>query len=127
MILLHFNFEDLSKCRTVKEVYETFGIGEGEDISFLDTNVFGKKASYKNMFIAPETYNKVLETLEGFGSINGRNNDKYFVSAAASAWVNYSPMYSGARYQKVKDAIGELNRSVIYILTPGDELFDGEK
>ena len=126
MLLSKFNYDDLDKCKSVKEVFEVMGVG-GDELPFTNKEVFGEKAYYRNMFIADETYQKVLEIMKPIPNYKGHKNPKNRLSYAAAQWCNFSPMSNGPRFEQVKELVGgEINRSVLYILTPKDELFEEE-
>lgn len=130
MLLLRFNYDDIGKCRSVEDVFHMFGIGysdddEGYEVDLRDEKVFGKKGSYRNMFIADETYQAILDVLDKVPNYKGRKNPKGRASYAALQWSNYSPISNGPKFNQVKELVGgEINRSVLYILTPEDQLYE---
>lgn len=130
MLLLKFNYDDIEKCKSAEDVYRMFGIGvaekdDGYTVHMTDEKVFGKRAYYRNMVMSQEAYDAVLDVMKKIPNYKGMKNPKDRLSYAAIEWVNYSPMSSGPRYEQVKElAGGEINRSVLYILTPDDELYE---
>lgn len=120
MLLVKFDLEDLEKCKTVSDVYRAMGIGVNEDdpqdLNLYNKEVFGKKAYYKNIFMTESTYNKVTGIME---AVDGKKDGKN-----AFNWFNFGPVTNGSRYEMVKEAIGELNDSVLYIVTPEDDMYE---
>lgn len=120
MLLVKFELEDLEKCKTVSDVYRAMGIGvrkdDPQDLNLYNKEVFGRKAYYKNLFITDETYKRVLKILEAVDGKHSKNK--------VWNWVNFAPLSNGSRYEKVKEQLGELNDSVLYIVTPEDELYE---
>lgn len=112
MLLVKFDLDGLDGCKNAHDAYKAMGVGTSEDdidLKFNNKEVFGNKASYSNMFLNPDTYNKIRNSLD--------ETDRLI-------WDNYAPLCSGDRYDKIKEAIGELNESVLYIVTPEDSLYD---
>lgn len=120
MLLVKFELEDLEKCKSVSDVYRTMGIGvkedDPQDLNLFNKEVFGKKAYYKNMFITDATYKRVLDLMEKL--------DKKKLGKNSFSWVNFAPLSNGSRYEKVKEQLGDLNDSVLYIVTPEDEMYE---
>lgn len=112
MLLVKFDLKDLEKCETVADVYRAMGVGvkEGDpqDLNFYNKKVFGKKAYYANMFINPETASKVKDIL---------GKEKVL------DWFNFAPVCDGDRFTEVENEIGEINESVLYIVTPEDKFY----
>lgn len=132
MLLLKFNKEDFKKCKGVVDVFNTMGISRPDDkdavkekceVNFADEEVFGKRAYYANTFISNDTYNYILDIMKEVPDYQGREKSKNKLSHAAMQWVNYSPISSGPRFEKIKDMVGEINDSVLYIVTPDDEMY----
>ena len=111
MLLVKFELEDLEKCKTVSDVYRAMGIGikEGDpqDLNFSNQEVFGKKAYYANLFLHPDTDSRISKIL-----------------GEKSGWFNYAPISNGDRYTEVEHEIGDINESVLYIVTPEDEMYE---
>lgn len=120
MLLVKFELEDLEKCKTASDVYRAMGIGikedDPQDLNLFNKEVFGKKAYYKNLFITNATYKRILEIME--------KTDKKKMNTSSFNWINFAPLSNGSRYEKVKEQIGELNDSVLYIVTPEDEMYE---
>lgn len=110
MLLVKFELEDLEKCKTVSDVYRAMGIGikEGDpqDLNFSNQEVFGKKAYYANLFLHPDTDSRISKIL-----------------GEKSGWFNYAPISNGDRYTEVEHEIGDINESVLYIVTPEDRFY----
>ena len=120
MLLVKFELEDLEKCKTVSDVYRAMGIGvrkdDPQDLNLHNKEVFGRKAYYKNLFLTDATYQKILKLMEDADYKGGRNK--------VWTWVNFAPLSNGPRYDKVREALGDLNDSVLYIATPEDEIYE---
>lgn len=120
MLLVKFELEDLEKCKSVPEVYRAMGIGvkkdDPQDLNLYNKEVFGKKAYYKNMFITDATYKRILDLMEKI--------DKKKMGKNSFNWINFAPLSNGSRYEKVKEQLGDLNDSVLYIVTPEDEMYE---
>lgn len=126
MLLLRFNKEDFKKCKGVVDVFNAMGISRPDDkqaikdkceVCFSDEKVFGKRAYYANMVMNDETYNYILDIMKEVPNYKGRKNPKNRLSYAAMQWVNYCPLSSGPRYEKVKEEVGEINENVLYLIT----------
>lgn len=122
MLLLHFELDDIDKCFSVTDVYNMMGIGvkeeDPQDLKLSDKDVFGKKAYYKNFILSEKTSNRIYEHLKE--SSKGTLRDPGF------EWSVFGPISNGERAEQVKERIGELNDSVLYILTPEDDLYEEE-
>lgn len=130
MILRRFNLEDIEKCKTLEDVFEMMGIGLKEsskqDLNIRNKEVFGEKAYYANMIMNDDTYLKIYEQLKPQGKKWYNRSGNRMPSADALQWTNYSPISSGPRYDKVKEAVGEISEDVLYIITPEDSLYEEE-
>lgn len=130
MILRRFNLEDIEKCKTLEDVFEMMGIGLKEsskqDLNIRNKEVFGEKAYYANMIMNDKTYTAIYEQLKPQGKRWYNRSGNRMPSADAMQWTNYSPISSGPRYEKVKEAVGEISEDVLYIITPEDSLYEEE-
>jgi len=128
MLLLKFDLGDIEKCKSVLDVFRMFGIamneGDPQDLKLNNKEVFGERAYYANMFISDETYKRIYEHLDTIGGHRNNRHGEKFPSDEAMRWVNYSPVSNGPRYDAVAKIAGEINDSVLYIVTPEDELYE---
>ena len=112
MLLVKFELNDLEKCKNVADVYRAMGIGvkkgDPQDLNFNNKEVFGKRAYYANLFINKNTEKKIKDILGREKSLD---------------WFNYAPVSGGDRYEEVENEIGEINESVLYIVTPEDKFY----
>lgn len=127
MLLLKFNLEDIDKCTNVTDVFRAMGIGiyedDPQDLKFTNKEVFGDKANYQNIFINDKTSNYIYDLMNKYGDrISNRFGSK-LPSSQAIAWSSFAPTSSGPRYDKIAEAAGEINESVLYIVTPDDPLY----
>lgn len=130
MLLRKFELEDIEKCRTVDDVFEMMGVGlradSKQDLNIRNKEVFGEKAYYANMIMSDDTYMKIYEHLKPLGKKWYNRSGNRMPSAEALQWTNYSPISSGPRFDAVKERMGEVNDSVLYIITPDDDLYEEE-
>lgn len=130
MLLLKFDLDDIEKCKTLEDVFEMMGVGLSDksekDLNINNKEVFGAKAYYANMVMSDATYNRIYEHLKPLGKKWYNRNGGRMPSAAALQWTNYSPISSGPRFEAVKERVGEINDSVLYIITPEDDLYEEE-
>lgn len=128
MLLLRFELNDLDKCKTVDEVFEAMGVGVKEDSKRLfnlrNEKIFGKKAYYKNMFIAQETYERVYNILNNVGKHPRNRLGEKLPTAQALYWCNMSPISNGPRFDKIKADIGVISPDTLYIVLPGNPLYE---
>lgn len=125
MILRRFNLDDIKDCKTVGDAFRMMGIALSEDdpqdIKITDERVFGKKPYYKNMVINDNTYQKIYAQLN---KVNDKAGNRF--ATEAFQWMNYSPLSSGEKYDKIKEATGDVSEDVLYIITPEDSLYEEE-
>ena len=126
MLLLKFEPSDIEKCQSVTDVFNMFGIaikdGDPQDLKITNEEVFGKKAYYANMILNTETADRITEHLNTIGEkINSSTGEK--MTPEAIQWHDVAPLHSGSRYNEITKAMGEVNESVLYILTPGDPYY----
>lgn len=121
MILLKFNLEDFDDVKNVDDVYRAMGIAikdtDKGEASINDEEVFGTKPYYANMFMDDGTFNYIADKMK-------KLDKESKVSGYAFQWANLAPISNGPRYEKVKELVGEINRTVLYIITPEDELYE---
>lgn len=127
MILRRFNLNDIEKCKTIEDVFTMMGIGlkedSPEDLNIRNEKVFGKRAYYANMIIHENTYNAIYEHLKPLSKKWYDKNHKRIPSPEALRWSDYSPISNGPRYEKVKEAVGDISEDVLYIITPDDSIY----
>ena len=129
MLMTKFNLDDIEKCNTALEVYAVLGIGKSEDspIKLGDKKVFGEsgKPYYKNLFIAEETFDRILEHLRTKGKPVGKQRNSG-VTTESYGWSDCGPKALGPRFEELKERVpgNEINRSVLYVLTPEDDMFE---
>lgn len=130
MLLLKFDLDDIEKCKTLEDVFEMMGVGLKEDskndLNIKNKEVFGEKAYYSNMIMSDATYNRIYEHLKPLGKKWYNRRGERMPSEAALQWTNYSPISSGPRFEAVEERVGEINDSVLYIITPEDDLYEEE-
>ena len=120
----HFSFRELKKVQTVEQVFHIMGVGNDTDAPFDDRQVFGKQASYKNMYITEETYLTVMNALTSRKDyLKAKETGEGLLETEAAKWAVYAPISGGKEYKELTDRIGELNRAVLYVVTPGDPLY----
>ena len=122
MLLLHFELDDINKCSSVADVYHMMGIGikeeDPQDLKLSNKDVFGKKAYYKNFILSEKTSNRIYEHL--------KESSKGTLKNPGFEWSVFGPVSDGERVKQVEERVGELNDSVLYILTPEDDLYEEE-
>jgi len=129
MLLLRFDLDDIEKCNNVSDVFRMMGIGikenDPQDLKFNNKEVFGEHAYYANLAMSDDTYHRIYDHLQNTGKKNKTRLGKELPSDEAFAWLNYSPLSNGPRFDAIKEAAGgEINDSVLYIITPGDSLYE---
>lgn len=123
MILNKLDLDRLSHCATLDEVFKEMNVGEGSDYPFTDEKVWGKKANHANYFMTDSTYEMIYESLKKNEDDTYLYHGKTEQFPQATAWCNFSPISSGKRYEEFEKKVGPLNDSVLYIITPEDDMF----
>lgn len=125
MILRRFNLDEIDNCKTVGDVFRMMGVAVGkddpQDLKITDESVFGKKAYYANMVMNDNTYQKIYAHLN---KVNDKAGNRF--ATEAFQWMNYSPLSSGPKYDKIKEETGAVSEDVLYIITPEDSLYEPE-
>jgi hypothetical protein len=128
MLLLKFDLDDIEKCNSVLDVFRMFGIGvkkdDSQDLKLDNKEVFGKKAYYANMLLNEATYERIYKRMNELGEKVDNRHGGHLPTANALQWMNFSPISNGPRYKAVEDEIGEINESVLYIITPEDPFYE---
>jgi hypothetical protein len=127
MLLLKFEPSDIEKCQSVTDVFNMFGIaikdGDTQDLKLTNKEVFGEKAYYANLILNTETSERIFNHLDTIGEKIKSGIGDLKMTPEALQWFNTSPLHSGSRYDEITKAMGEVNESVLYILTPGDPYY----
>ena len=125
MLVLRADVDALQEAKTVLEIFEVFGIGEGEKIKFTDEKVFGERANYANTFCTDLTFKMVHDILNKNEKHMMRNRSGAEWSPEAVNWCWYSPISTGPRYEDFVKLLGdEPQDNRIYILTPDDKMYE---
>ena len=119
--------EGANKYKDVADLYRAIGISPKEEkgdyvTNFDDEKVFGKRAHYRNMFMDDGAYKEIER-----GILENREKsakDARRVQTVQTQWAWYSPVSCGERYEDLKKRIGEINHSVLYIITPEDDMYE---
>ena len=124
MLLRRFDLKDIENCKTVKDAFNMMGIAvakdDKQDLRIDNKDVFGEKAYYANMVMNDNTYQKI------YAQLNKSKKDNERFAVEAFQWMNYSPLSSGPKYDKIKEETGDVSEDVLYIITPDDSLYEQE-
>lgn len=135
MILLHFDIDDLKGCKSVKEVYNAFGIGDTDEyeVNWNDDKVFGKRGYVSNMFCTQDLYEIVSSLFEARRFV-GHDGEEMTIGKDDAAkifeWANFSPISTGPRYKRMLKVLREntvyedLPDNMIVIFTPEDDDYE---
>lgn len=119
-----FDLKGLGKCKTVGDIFELMGVGVKESsenyIKLNDKTIFGERASYRNMFITPQTFNKIYEYTKVMGKKIRRGS--HLTTRESIQWCNFAPISNGPRYDLVEQENGGFKDNTLYIATPHSRL-----
>lgn len=123
MIVKKFTDEDIKKITCAKDFYKVIGLLGCE---FEQADVLGHKMYYANLFISPKTDENIRTAMSSnVDKVAERVGSKTRARVAQTLdWSNFAPLCSGPRYDKFEETMGELRENVVYILQPGDDMYE---
>lgn len=123
MIVKRFTSEDIKDITCAEDFYKAVGFDADE---FRKKDVFGNKANYRNFFISPRTDTDIrLAMSQNVEKLVDRCGSKTRARTMQSMdWSNFAPICNGPRYDEVEQAVERIIDNALYILTPGDELYE---
>lgn len=123
MIVKKFTSEDIKDITCASDFYKVIGLLGCE---FEQADVFGHKMYYANLFISPRTDENIREAMQmNVGKLAKRVGSKTRAKVAqAIDWGNFAPICNGPRYDQFEAVMGTLKENIIYILQPGDDMYE---